>query len=105
MLHANEIDIEEVETGQPLEYLITPAGIAAYADKKYLTEGMKERMRVILEWIQITSTVILLILGIWAFIDNTIQARKASADVDQLEKRLRQIEQRIYICDPSKKTQ
>lgn len=90
LINEKEIIDEELRRLDIL-YIISPAGIAAFYDKKYLDIGRKEFLNNSYDILKNISTAILLILAVYTFASNFIENRKNKIEIESLKHEVREL--------------
>ena len=85
-------------------FAVLSPGSHAYRDKKYIHEGVKERMNYIYDIAKTVSIIVLLVIAVWTFIQNTYQTRQNKSDIERLRQELQNIRREIQSEVPSAKT-
>jgi hypothetical protein len=76
-------------------FAILSPGNHAYRDKKYIHEGVKERMNYVYDIAKTVSVIVLLLIAIWTFAQNIIQTKQNKSDIERLRQELQNIRREI----------
>lgn len=72
-------------------FSILSAGSHAYRDKKYIHEGVKERINFIYDIAKTISIIVLLLIAIWTFAQNLYQTKQNKSDIEQMRQEIKNI--------------
>jgi hypothetical protein len=84
-------------------FAILSQGSHAYRDKKYIHEGVKERINYIYDIAKTVSVVVLLVIAIWTFAQNIVQTKQNKSDIERLRQELQDIRKEIKSKSPQAK--
>lgn len=85
-------------------FAILSSGSHAYRDKKYIHEGVKERMNYIYDIAKTISVIVLLLIAIWTFAQNIVQTKQNKSDIERLRQELQDIRKEIQSKVPATRT-
>lgn len=89
LIEAKEINSEDID--HTLLYFITLKGRSVYHDRKYIYSGKKEFWNDSYDIIKTLSAVILLIIAIFTFIQNSIDIKQNKQEIEKLKNEVIQI--------------
>lgn len=95
-----EQEVSENEDNFSSNYRITKKGTVAYFDSKYLCLGRKEWRTNIYDWIKTISTIVLLLIAIFSFALNIIDARKNETEIDKIKIELQKMKDSLSTIKP-----